>query len=380
MRAETITVSPVKSAADRKAFLDLPARLHAADPNWIAPLRREEAKKLDARRHPFYEHGEGAFFLARRGGRVVGRIAALINHLHIERYKDATGHFGLLESEDDPIVFEALLSAARAWLRERGMARIMGPYNLSINEELGLLIEGDDTPPVILMGHAPRYYCQRLEALGFSKAKDLYAYWIDTTAQMPAAYDDRLREMLSRTDVVMRSATKKTIAADLRLGIDIFNDAWSENWGFVPITDREGDDFVKTVRQIAIPEGVVFAEKNGRAIGIMAAIPNVNEAIHDVKGRLLPFGWLKLLWRLKVRRLKTGRLFLLGVRKEAHGTLTGAMLPILLLESLRPGAVGYGIRAGEMSWVLEDNKPVIKYMKDAGLEPYKTYRIYEAAI
>jgi hypothetical protein len=378
--ARPIAVDRVTSAADRRAFLDLPRRIYAGDPHWIEPLRKEEAKRLDPKRHPFYEHGEGAFWLARRGGEVVGRIGAVVNRLHLEKYGDATGHFSLLEAIDDQSVFDALFAAAADWLRGKGMKRVLGPFNLSINEELGLLVKGFDRPPMIMMGHARPYYGARIEAAGLTKAKDLYAFLQDLEKPMPGMWRERLGEIMQRNQARIYHATRKTLLDDMRRAIDIYNDAWSENWGAIPITVRETLDLHKAVRPVIAPEAVVFAQINGEDFAIMAAIPNINEAIHDLRGRLLPFGWLKVLWRFQVRRLKTGRIFLLGVRKAYQGSFVGAMMPIALIEHIRGVARDYGFRWAELGWVLEDNKRIIHYLEEYGCERYKTYRIYEMAL
>jgi GNAT superfamily N-acetyltransferase len=382
--ARPITVERVTSAADRRAFLDLPRKIYADDPVWIEPLRKEEAKRIDPKRHPFYEHGEGAFWLARRtggnGAEVIGRIGAVINRLHLEKYDDQTGHFSLLEAIDDQAVFDALFEAAADWLRAKGMRRVLGPFNLSINEELGLLIDGFEHAPMIMMGHARPYYPARVEAAGFAKAKDLYAFMQDLEKPMPTVWRKRLDEILRRNEARIYRATRKTLLDDMHRAIDIYNDAWSENWGALPITARETLELYKAVKPVIAPEAVVFAESKGEPFAIMAAIPNINEAIRDLHGRLLPFGWIKVLWRFRVSRLKSGRIFLLGVRKAYQGTFLGAMMAVLLIENVREMARDYGFRWAELSWVLEDNKKIIDYLEAYGCERYKTYRIYEKAL
>ena len=372
-----ISIERVASAADRRAFLNLPRLIYADDPHWVEPLRKEEAKRIDPRRHAFYEHGEGAFWLARKDGAVVGRIGALVNHLHLEKFDDGVGNFALLEAIDDQAVFDSLLETAAGWLRERGLTTMQGPHNLSINEELGMLVDGFDHPPMVMMGHAPPYYAARMEAAGFRKAKDLYAFLQDVDKPMPEAWQHRLDAVVERNEADIYSATRRTLLKDLRLAIDIFNDAWSENWGAVPITERETVDLYKAVKPVIAPQAIVFAEEKDQAFAIMACIPNINEAIKGLGGRLLPFGWIKVLWRFRVRRLQTGRVFLLGVRKPYQGTLAGSMMPFLLIESLRDAARSYGFRWAELSWVLEDNKNIIRYLEAGGCERYKTYRVFE---
>ena len=340
----------------------------------------ERREHLDPRKNPFFDHAEACFWLALRDGRPVGRISAQVNHAYLERYKDATGHFGMLEAEDDPEVFQALLAAAEDWLHARGMRRVMGPFNLSINEETGLLIEGFERPPSMLMGHARPYYAARLEALGYAKAKDLICYWYDAAVAPPASVDFMLRKTARSEQMTVRPLDMRRYEQDLAVIIDIFNDAWSDNWGFVPMTESELKHMAKALKPIVKPETITIAELRGEPVAMAIGLPNINEAIADLDGRLLPFGWAKLLWRLKVKKPKTARVPLMGVRKAYHTSMLGAALAIGVVDSMRRAQVAGGAEGGELSWILEDNLPMRRMIEQMGGTAYKTYRVYERGL
>lgn len=381
MMQNDIRLTEIRSRRDLKHFLDLPERIYANDPNWVAPLRREIRKLLDRRGNPFFDHGEACFWLAWRGAAPVGRISAQINRLHLERYHDATGHFGFLEAIDDPDVFAALLRTAEDWLRQRGMTRIVGPASLSINDEVGVLVSGFDTPPMVGMAHSPPYYGPRLESLGYAKAKDLHAYVLDPRKVTGVERLERTTARIrSRGRITTRPIDMKRFREEMQVGIDIFNDGWSDNWGFVPVTPREVTHLADSISQIIRPEGVVFAMADGRAEGILVGLPNLNEAIADLRGRLLPFGWLKLLWRLRPGRIKSGRVAIFGVRNSLRNTtLSGALAAVMLAEALKI-AQTMGIERGEMSWILEDNAWALTVVPCAGASLGKVYRMYEKPI
>jgi len=373
-----IRVAELGSRRDLKRFLDLPERIYASDPNWVAPLRREVRKLLDRRANPFFDHGQACFWLAWRGNEVVGRISAQINDLHLERYHDATGHFGFLEAIDDPAVFAALLRTAEDWLKARDMKRVIGPASLSINDEVGVLVQGFDTPPMIGMTHTPPYYGPRLEEQGYVKAKDLHAYVLNPSTVTGTERLERTMERIrKRGRITTRHIDMKRFREEMQVGIDIFNDGWSDNWGFVPVTQKEVTALADSIAQIIRPEGVVFAMADGVPQGILVGLPNLNEAIADLNGRLLPFGWLKLLWRLRPGRIKSGRVAIFGVRNTLrNSTLSGALAAVMLAEALRIGR-SMGIERGELSWILEDNAWALTVVPCAGANLYKTYRMYE---
>ncbi|GAB4358157.1 MAG: hypothetical protein Kow00114_10200 [Kiloniellaceae bacterium] len=379
-KAGALTLKPVETRADREAFIRLPWALYRDDPAWIPPLLMERREHLDPRRNPFFEHAEARFWLALRDGRPVGRISAQVNRAHLARYDDATGHFGMLEAEDDPEVFEALLKTAEDWLRQKGLRRVMGPFNLSINEESGLLVEGFQHPPSMLMGHARPYYARRLEALGYAKAKDLICYWYDARNEPPATVTFMLRKTARSQQMTVRALDMRRYEQDLAVIIDIFNDAWSDNWGFVPMSQSELKHMAKALRPIVKPETIAIAELRGAPVAMAIGLPNINEAIADLNGRLLPFGWAKLLWRLKVKTPKTARVPLMGVRKTYQNSMLGAALAIGVIDAMRRAQVAGGAEGGELSWILEDNVAMRRMIEQMGGVAYKTYRVYQRGL
>jgi hypothetical protein len=322
--ATSVIIQPVEDRRALKRFLQMPARLYAGDPNWVQPLMFERLEHLNPKKNPYFEHAEVAYWLALRGGRPVGRISAQVDRLHLERHGDATGHFGFLEAEDDPEVFAALFETAETWLKARGMRRATGPFTLSINDETGLLVDGFDTPPYLMMGHVPRYYGPRVEEQGYRKVRDLIAYAFDVVAPPPS----RARRMLERLSrgagLRFRPIEMKRFDAELDLIVDIFNDAWSDNWSFVPMTPSEVRYMGKNLKPIVRAQYAWIGEADGAPAAMTVTLPNVNEAIADLHGRLLPFGWAKLVWRLKVAGTRSARMPLMGVRKKYQGTPGGA--------------------------------------------------------
>ena len=318
--------------------------------------------------------------MASRGERAVGRISAQIDQLYLQRHDADTGHFGFLDAEDDPAVFQQLLATAERWLVERGMRRMLGPLSLSSNEEFGLLVDGFDAAPMMMMPFAPPYAAQHLDALGFRKAKDLVAYDLVIPDPSPAAVQRRITKLQNSSRVRMRPLDMSHYDSELMTVIDIFNDAWSENWGFVPFTEPEMRHAAKSMRPLIRPDLVWIGEMDGAAAAMIVCLPNLNEAIAGLNGQVLPFGWMKLLWRLKVAGLKTGRVLLMGLRKRHHKSAIGTVLVYALLEHLRVSMLRAGLRRIELSWVLEDNLPMRRVIEDVGAHVYKTYRVFEKEI
>lgn len=354
----------------------MPRRLYADDPMWVEPLLFERLQHLDPRKNPFFAHADVAYWMARRDGRPVGRISAQVNRAHLQRHNDATGHFGFLEAEDDPAVFGALLRTAEGWLRDRGLRRILGPFTLSINEESGVLVEGFDTPPCFMMGHAPPYYAPRLEAAGYAKAKDLIAYAYDTTVDPDPSLVALVERAFSKHDIRVRTVDMKRYDEEVRIIFEIFNDAWMDNWGFVPFSPAELDHVAASLKPLLRADDVAIAEINGEAVAMAVSMSNVNEVIADFGGRLLPFNWARLLWRLKVRTPKTARLALMGVRRRYHRSALSAALALGVIHQIRRAHRQRGTLHGELSWVLEDNKPTRRIIEMYGAKPYKLYRLY----
>ena len=370
-----MAVTPVSGRQDLDAFIKLPWRIYAGDPNWVPPLLRLQRELLSPRHNPFYRHADVQLFLARRDGQVVGRISAQVDREHNRYHNERTGFFGFFECQNDLAVASGLLVAAESWLCERGMDRARGPLSFSINGEVGLLVEGFDSPPHILTPYNPPYYAELLLGCGYAKARDLYA-WRWERQPVPEGPARMVAELRQRPEVRVRRANLRHFEAEVRTILDLYNDAWSENWGFVPATEAEAERMAHDLRLIIDPQIVPFVEIDGQAAGVALALPNLNEAIHDLDGKLFPFGLLKLLWRLKVRRPQSGRLLLLGIRKEFRSRRY-AGLAYLLCDEIYRGAAARGYEWAEFSWTLEDNKLINSMITKIGCRRYKTYRIYE---
>lgn len=366
-------VSPDDKAAMGR-FIRLPYHINAKDPAWVPPLLMERAEALSPAKNPFFRHADVQLFLAVRDGRDVGRISAQVDRLS-PLAAEGIGNFGMLCAEDDREVFAALFRAAEGWLRAKGLRGVQGPFNLSINEETGLLVAGFDTPPVMMMPHDQPYVARHVEANGYAKAKDLYAYWYDIRGELPKY----VRQMLDRKlpgEVVLRKLDLRNYARDVRYLTEIFNDAWMGNWGFVPLTEAETEHLAKSLRPLVVADMVWFVEIDGEPAAFGVCLPNLNEAIRDLGGSLLPLGWAKLLWRLKVSGVKTARVPLMGVKQKFQVGLSGGILPFLVINGMRENAIKRGIEFVELSWILEDNLPMRKINERIGATAYKTYRIY----
>jgi hypothetical protein len=373
-----ISVEPVEGFLERSRFLRVPWTVYGGDPSWSPPLLLERHLHL-SRRNPYFQHARARFWIARRGGRPVGRISAQVDDLHLGTHRDDTGFFGLLEAIDDRAVFAALFRAAEGWLREQGMKRAIGPFNLSINDEIGTLISGFDTPPMFMMGHGYPYFDERIRECGYAKAKDTVAYLLDPRIEPPRVMSASVRKA-ERDGVRVRQVRLDHFREDVASIREIFNDAWSENWNYVPYTDAEFDDLGQSLRLFVPPEFVQIAEIDGKAAAMLVAVPNVNETIRDLDGRLFPLGWAKLLWRLKRRPIRSARVPLMGIRKEHQRSALGMALVFTMLEAVRIALVAHGVERLEMSWTLEDNRGMRHIKEKIGAHVYKTYRIYERAL
>jgi len=369
-----VQVKVVRGKAMLDEFIRVPWSVYRHDRNWVPPLLIERREALSAK-NPFFQHAEWQAWIAYCDGRPVGRISAQIDRLHLQAHDDAAGFFGLIEAPDDAGVFAALFGAAEGWLKQKGMERVLGPFNLGINQEMGLLVDGFDTPPYIMMGHARPYYAPAIEALGYTAVQDTLAYELSAdNFGMPAAMKKLLQRQGHRIRARHFDKTKRD--ADLEAMRDIFNDAWSRNWGFVPFTEAEFKAVGKELL-VLIPEDYIrFAEVDGQPAAFIAMLPNVNEAIADLDGRLLPFGWAKLLWRLKVRGPKSARVVLMGVRQNFQFTRLGPALAFLTIEGLEEPAKRRGIERVEMSWILESNKGTRNLIEQISGRVTKRYRIY----
>jgi hypothetical protein len=373
------SVTPVRSTGDRRAFIELPFRLYRGDPNWVPPLRSDVSEVLDPRRHPFHRHARVELFLARSAdGRVVGRIAAIKNDLHLEHHKEPVGFFGFFECEGNPEVAAALFDAAGQWLTERGLSVMRGPANPSSNEEWGLLVQGFDTPPVVLMPYNPPWYAQLIEQYGFRKAKDLVAYYLGDEEHPERLIPERLTRMsealAKRHKIVLRPLDMRHFWDEVERVRTIYNAAWEKNWGFVPMTNEEFTHLAKKLKQVVDPDLVVFAEVDGALAGFALALPDVNRALKHMGGRIFPFGWLKGLWHS--RHIDTARVLTLGVLEPFRRTGATEMMYLYLL---RVGP-SKGLTKGEFSWILEDNTVMRTGLEKLGARVYKTYRLYDVSL
>jgi hypothetical protein len=360
----------------RADFLRVPWRLYADDPAWVPPLLLERRLQLWHRR-PYFAHARAAFWIAYRGARPVGRISAQVDRLHLERHRDGAGFFGLLEAEDEAEVFAALSATAEAWLREQGLSRVRGPFDLSINEECGLLVEGFGTPPMVMMRHGRPYYAARLEERGYRPAKDLLAYHLADPVEIPPL----MRAAIARLeDVRVRPLRRARLREELGILREIFEDAWADNWGFVPFTPAEFEELGWLLRFVVDDDLVQIAEVGGTPGAMLVLLPNVNELIRDLDGRLLPLGWARLLARLLRRRARAGRVVLMGVRRCFQRTPVGLGLACLVIDTVIRAGRARGLREVELSWILEDNRGVRSILDALGGVPYKRYRIYEKAL
>jgi hypothetical protein len=357
-------------------FLDVVEYLYRDDPAYVRPLDLMVKDQL-SKANPFFEHGEGAVFTAHRNGWCVGRCTAQIDRLHLARYKDDVGFFGFFDTIDDQEVADALLDAARRWLKDRGMKHIRGPLSLCVNEEMGCLIEGFDTPPMIFMPHHRPYQGGLIEKAGLPKIKDVFA-WRYEVGDIPPRAAKATREIEQLPEVSARHVDMKNLERDVRTVMDVFNDAWMDNWGFVPFTESELRKMAKDLKLIIDPEITYIAYVDGEPAAVALATPNLNEVIRGLNGKVLPFGFAKVIWRLKVEGTKTARLAILGIKKKFRHQRKYAGLSIYLYSKMNDAGKRAGYRWGELSWTLEDNAPVNVGIKFMGGKVYKKYRVYQA--
>src|SRR5665213_1899284 len=374
----SLAIVPVQTPQQWRDFHHLPFKIYADDPQWVAPLLLERKFHFQAAHNPYFKHAPAAFFLAYRDKKPVGRITAQIDQLHLERYHDATGHFGFIEAVNDKEVFADLLKAAEDWLKGQGMKRVIGPVSFSLWDQPGLLVEGFDTPPSVMMGHHRPYYQAHIIENGYARCEDLIAYRYGPDA--PTAVLEKLLARAMRSgDVTLRNIRmdKEHFDGEVAMLLDIINDAWSDNWGYVPMTKAEIDDLSGILKILLRPGDVAIAEYQGKPAAFAAIFPNLNEAIRDMDGRLFPFNWIKLLWRMKVKRTRTARMPMMGVRKALQATPIGAALALSVIRSVRDFNFKHGVRDSELSWILARNTRVRHVIEMVGGVPYKTYRVYE---
>ena len=371
--SNSLQIVEVKSKKALEQFIRQPWSIYHNDPVWTPPLLLERRQHFSLK-NPYFEHAKCCLWLAYRENHVVGRISAQIDELHLHRYQDNTGFWGMLEAEERLETFQALLKTAEHWLQGQGITHIQGPFNFSVNQECGLLVNGFEFPPMIMMGHAKPYYQEMVEQNGYTKIKDLIAYRIDLNFQFPPIIQKLLKR--SAKDMTIRSLRRSQFQKDLGIIQEIFEDAWSENWGFIPFTKKEFSEIGQQLRWLVDESYVQIAEVDGQPAAMLVAFPNVNEVIHEFNGRLLPFGWVKALWGLKLSKPKTARVPLMGIRKQYQRTPLGAALAFRLIDAVRQSGIRHKVKQVELSWILEENEGMRNMLESIGSIPYKTYRIY----
>lgn len=381
MASSDIVVTPVQGKADLKAFIQVPKRLYAGRKGYVPHLDLERKDAFTPGKNPLFEHVEVQFFLARRAGRIVGRIAAQVDRAYLERYADGTGHFGCLAAEDNPAVFAALFAAAEGWLKGKGLVRATGPFSLSVNEEVGLLIDGFESRPVLMVPWDPPYAGGRVEACGYRKVKDLFSYDYDVQNAPETIGAKLLARAGMANRVKVRTANMKMFDAEVRTLVGVFNDAWSDNWGFVPFTQAEIDHASKAFGPVIVPELAVFVDVDDETVAFIVALTNLNEAIRDFDGKLGPINLAKLLYRLKIAGVGSTRVPLMGVKKKFRNhPLMGAGLAMIAIDHLRQNGKRLGKTSAELGWILEDNKATNNIIRSVGGVHYKTHRLYEKAL
>ncbi len=380
-----ITVRPISSKADKKLFVDLPFRLYANDPNWVPPLKDEVHGLITPGKNPWFEHGEAQLFLAERGGQVVGRISAHIDQLALTQpveqgFGPGTGFWGLFEAEDEDVA-KALIAAAEGWLRDKSMTRVLGPISLAMWDEPGLLVQGHDHPPTVMMGHNKAAYAPWIEGAGYAGVEDLYTYDLVIDKGFPELTNRIVAIGEKSGRVHIRRVDKSRFDEEAALILGILNDAWSDNWGFVPFTDAEVAYAGKKLKPIVYEDLIRIAEIDGEAVAFMMTLPDLNEKIRDFNGSLFPFNWAKLLWWLRKPQVRTMRVPLMGVVKKLQGSRMASQLAFMLIEYIRRDAVGkFGASRGEFGWVLASNGPMRSVGEAVGGHVNKVYRIYQKAL
>ncbi|MGI8611634.1 MAG: N-acetyltransferase [Sphingomicrobium sp.] len=372
-----VQVRPVTSAADRRAFVDFAWAVYTDDPAWVPPLKSEVHALIDPKKNPWFGHARARLWRAERGGRPVGRISAQVDDLVQVHMGAGTGQWGMFEALDGQAA-AVLIAAAEEWLRSEGMTRSLGPISLSIWDEPGLEIEGFGEPPTVMMGHHRPEYRAWIEAAGYSKAKDLLTYQVDIADWSDPLADRLVAAGEKNLRIRIREVDRKRFDSEARIILNLLNDAWSANWGFVPLTEAEIAYAGKKLKPIIFEDLVRIAELDGEAVAFMITIPDINELIADLNGRLFPFGWAKLLWRLRKPRTRRVRVPLMGVASKLHNSRIATQLAFMLIELTRRAAVAnYGATLGEFGWILEDNKGMVSIAQLPGARVNHVYRIFE---
>jgi len=375
-----VSIRPVRTRRELKRFVKVPFRLHRNQPQWVAPLLFERMEFLDRKKNPWFEHGEAEYFIAEHGGEAVGRISAHLDRRWDEYQGGSDAMFGFFETADDPEVAAALLGTATEWARAKGRGRILGPMDFTTNDEIGILIEGYERRPMILEPWHPPHYRELIEAEGFGKAMDVQMWELQFgDLKEGERFDPSIHEAAEKglrdEGIAIRNMRKREMADEVRRFMDVYNEAWGDNWGFVPITDAEVEFQAKNLKQVIAENWAFMAEKDGEVVGAALTLPDINQVMAKLNGRLFPFGWLKFL--LGKRKIDQLRVFALGVKHEYRHSGVAAGL---YLKHLEEAAVPGGIAGGEMGWILETNEPMNRAMEGMGGTVVKKYRIYEKAL
>ena len=380
MSSAAVTIRPVSSKKDKKAFIDFAWDVYKSDPHWVPPLKDEVNGLITPGKNPWFEHARAQFWLAERGGKVVGRISAQVDDLVQEHMGPGTGQWGMFEALDGEAA-AGLIATAEDWLRKQGMKTSLGPISLSIWDEPGLEIEGFDEDPTAMMGHHRPEYKAWIEAAGYGKAKDLLTYEVD----IEHWWDEKIARLIAMGErnprLKLRQVDKSKFDEEARVILNLLNEAWSNNWGYVPLTESEIKYAGKKLKPIIYNELVWIAEYDGEPVAFMLTIPDINELIKDLGGELFPFNWAKLLWRLRKPRTRRARVPLMAVAKKMHGTRMASQLAFMLIEFTRREVVGkFGVKIGEFGWILEDNKGMLSIAELPGARVNHRYRIFEKTL
>jgi hypothetical protein len=373
-----IEIREVTGKKTLKTFIKVPWAIYKDDPNWIPPLIMER-KEAFSSKHPFFKHAKWQAWIAYQDGKPVGRISAQIDELHQQRYNNKTGFFGLIEAPDDNAVFSALFAKAEGWLRQNGMHQVIGPFNLGINQEIGILTDGFDTPPCVMTSHSPRYYGAAIENCGYQPVQELLAYELDIHSYTTPSFKQELIERTSNRIKVVE-LNRKRMETDFEVMRDIFNDAWQDNWNFVPFTREEFLAIGKELLTVVPHDFLQIASIDDEPAAFIAMLPDINSTIADLNGRLLPFGWAKLLWRLKVRFPKRCRIALMGVRKKYQNSIFGPAMAFMVVDSVLTPGLSKGGRSVELSWILKQNKPTRNMIEKFGGKITKRYQMYSKSL
>jgi hypothetical protein len=372
---------PVSSKADRARFIELPYRLYAQDPHFIPPLRSEVQALMSPAGNPWFGHARAQFWMVERAGDVVGRISAQIDDLVLSHIDPGLGQWGMFECIDDAEVAALLIATAENWLKSQGMTHSQGPISLSIWDEPGLLVQGFEGPPTVMMGHHRPYYHSLITDLGYAGVKDLHCWSLPIQRPFPEIVQRIVAASERNPRLITRPVDKSKFEAEAALILDILNDAWADNWGFVPLTAAEIAHVGKKLKPIVFENLIRIAEYDGEPVGFMITLPDINELTRDLNGHLFPFGWAKLLWRLHKPRVTRVRVPLMGIRKTLQGHRIASLMAFQMIEYIRRDAISeFGATDGEIGWILDDNGPMRSIADVLESEVTRTYRVFEKAI